>query len=278
MPISKIRIDFDPTSVDDLDRIGAHLLGLRGGNSQPIDSRDNSGVEELYVHDVDANSELDDITALLTTIDADTAAILLEVEALSHAEDSAAGSGDMGLMALAVRNDSEGSLVDTDGDYGALQLDAVGRLRVIADIDLSSNVADDDESTENPILTGGVAHDAASALGALSDDGDKMHILGDLYRRQFVNDAFNIALKNTAAVVGTDAAEVAAAPLAGRLAVEIANFGDKTVYVGFDNTVTVANGYPIPKNASMYLRAGEPVDIWMISGTAAQDVRLLEAA
>ena len=49
-------------------------------------------------------------------------------------EDSAHSSGDAGLQILAVRKDVEGSLVDTDGDYAPLQVDADGRLRVVADI------------------------------------------------------------------------------------------------------------------------------------------------
>jgi hypothetical protein len=75
--------------------------------------------------------------ALLTTIDADTSAIALstasidtEIQALSHLEDSAHVSGDAGVMGLAVRNDTLASLVDTDGDYAPLQVNADGALYV----------------------------------------------------------------------------------------------------------------------------------------------------
>jgi len=285
--ITKHRIDFDPTAPGDHDRVGAQLLGWRGAASQPIDSRDNSGTEELHVHDVDANSELDAITALLTTIDSDTDGILTELQALSHAEDAAHVSSDLGIMALAVRNDVEGTLVDTDGNYGSLQLDAVGRLRVVADLDFSSAVADDDPSTENPILVGAVAHDLSAVLAALSADGDKAHILVDLYRRQYVADVANIAWKATADTVdntSAPAAELVAAPLAGRTRIEIQNRGvgagaGQSIYIGQANTVTTATGLEIPKGATWVGRLGEAIDIFAIAPTAAtQDVRIAEYA
>jgi len=98
---------------------------------------------ELYAIDTDGN-------ALLTTIDADTSAIAVSVAsidsdtttiasdttsidatltALSKAEDSVHGSGDQGIMALAVREDG-GTALAADGDYIPLTTDSTGRLRV----------------------------------------------------------------------------------------------------------------------------------------------------
>ncbi len=57
---------------------------------------------------------------------------------LEQIEDSAHVSGDRGIMSLAVRNDTEGSLVGADGDYAPLQVDSSGRLRVIGDLDVSN--------------------------------------------------------------------------------------------------------------------------------------------
>lgn len=53
-------------------------------------------------------------------------------------EDTAHVSGDKGQLGLVVRADSAGSLVSADGDYSPLQVDADGRLRVAADIDVVS--------------------------------------------------------------------------------------------------------------------------------------------
>jgi hypothetical protein len=49
---------------------------------------------------------------------------------LGKAEDAAHTGGDVGVMALAVRNDTPGSLAGTDLDYAPLQLDSTGALRV----------------------------------------------------------------------------------------------------------------------------------------------------
>jgi hypothetical protein len=46
-------------------------------------------------------------------------------------EDAASASGDIGSFVLAVRNDTPGTLVGTDGDYAAFQLDSEGWLRVV---------------------------------------------------------------------------------------------------------------------------------------------------
>lgn len=46
------------------------------------------------------------------------------------AEDAAHGSGDKGVMSLAVRKDSGTAIAGTDGDYSPLQVDSSGNLRV----------------------------------------------------------------------------------------------------------------------------------------------------
>lgn len=50
---------------------------------------------------------------------------------LGKAEDAIAGTGDTGVMMLAVRRDTDGSQVDADGDYAELQVDNEGRLKVV---------------------------------------------------------------------------------------------------------------------------------------------------
>lgn len=48
---------------------------------------------------------------------------------LTKTRDDAAGATDKGMQILAVRNDTAGALVDTNGDYTPLQTDSSGRLR-----------------------------------------------------------------------------------------------------------------------------------------------------
>lgn len=49
---------------------------------------------------------------------------------VANSEDAAHASGDAGIMALAVRNDTAGALSGTDGDYTPLQTDSAGNVRV----------------------------------------------------------------------------------------------------------------------------------------------------
>lgn len=74
----------------------------------------NSGVD---IGDVDVTT--------VGTITPGTAA-----SSLGKAEDAAHSSGDVGVMALAVRRDADTTLADTTGDYTPLQVNAAGSLKV----------------------------------------------------------------------------------------------------------------------------------------------------
>lgn len=95
-----------------------------------------NAVGELWVKDADVLAELvdqgttlDAILADTATIDTNIASILAEIQALSFAEDSLHNSGDMGIQALAVRKDANGSNA-ADGDYVSLLTTAAGALKV----------------------------------------------------------------------------------------------------------------------------------------------------
>ena len=108
---------------------------------------------------------------------------------LGQAEDSAHTSGDLGAMALAVRQDTAGSLVDTDGDYAPLQVDSTGALRVNATVNVDSNSDKDEDSAHSSGDTGefvlAVRQDTLAA--STSADGDyaafKVDSVGSLYTK-----------------------------------------------------------------------------------------------
>lgn len=107
---------------------------------------------------------------------------------LDRTEDSAHTSGDRGLPMLAVRNDANASLVDTDGDYAMLQVDNEGRLKVAMEVTVE---AGDAEFLEDSAHTDGDAglHMLAvrqdTLASSVSADGDygsfKINALGELY-------------------------------------------------------------------------------------------------
>lgn len=98
----------------------------------------SNNLGELYVHDTSALAELVLIkgdTASIVTNTASTATntsnIHSDLTALSKAEDAASVSGDLGIMALAVRKDAQGSNVNADGDYASLITWSEGSLKVV---------------------------------------------------------------------------------------------------------------------------------------------------
>jgi hypothetical protein len=156
-------------------------------------------------------------------------------------------------------------------------VDASGRLAVLADIDLTGDLVGDDEpDTEDPLKVGSRA--VNGALTAISTSGNKANLISDMYRRAYVNNAPNIAAKASASTVGTSAAQLAASPLLGRMRILVQNLSSKDIYIGHDNTVTTATGIMIPAKSSMDIPCGEDVVLYAISGTAGNNVRLLELA
>lgn len=191
-----------------------------------------------------------------------------------YAEDSAHTSGDVGLHMLAVRQDTLASSTSADGDYASFKVDDLGQLYTRTD--LQSAIADDDADSGNPIKIGG--RGVSGALTALSASGDRYDLLGDLYRRTWVNTSRNIAILNSQANVTGTAAQVLASPLAGRREVTIQNEGSQDVYIGSSAGVTTANGIKVSKRSSATYEFGEDIDIFMIADSGTQDVRFLESA
>jgi hypothetical protein len=173
---------------------------------------------------------------------------------------------------------SDGTLLThtTAGSKEALDVNiAAADIDLQVDLDLSSLTADDAADDENPLKIGYRAHDTASALGAVSADGDKANAISDLYRRIMINDAPNVSSANVSVSVDTTAGGVALPIMAGRTRVMVQNQGDKSVYIG-TGTVSSANGVEIRKGATMSLECGEAIALKAIAASGTQDVRVFE--
>ncbi len=123
---------------------------------------------ELYVADETAQTSLSNLEATATSIETSVQLI----DNMIYVEDAAHTTGDSGAFILAVRNDTQGSLVDTDGDYAALQVDSVGRLRIVGDVTLGNLEKEEDTahvSGDIGVMMLGVRQDS---LTALAGDGD----------------------------------------------------------------------------------------------------------
>ena len=87
-------------------------------------------------------------------------------------EDAVHGSGDSGVMALGVRNDTLAALAGTDGDYAPLQVDASGALYVNADLTGNSG-----SSIGSVAVTSVITGTGATNLGKAED---AVHTTGDV--------------------------------------------------------------------------------------------------
>jgi hypothetical protein len=131
----------------------------------------------IEVELLDQGTTLDSIETAVESIDT-------SVSALSHEEDSAHTSGDVGTMSLAVRRDADTSLVDTDGDYAPLQVDADGQLKVVIPkgVEVTQPLEGDEEFTGSDEAGDGLIAVASTsfvdvvtiAVGA----GETLHIYG----------------------------------------------------------------------------------------------------
>lgn len=178
-----------------------------------------------------------------------------------------------GMFMMGIRQDAAGSPVSADGDFHPFIFNDDGELKVAAD--LTSQVADDAADSGNPIKVGG--RGVSGALTALSASGDRFHLLGDLYRRTYVNTSYNIGIKTSAASVTTTAAQVLATALAGRRSVTIQNKGNQSVFLVHSGATAKTDGLEIPKYASATFEMAEDIDIYMVADAGTQDVRFLEA-
>lgn len=92
---------------------------------------------------------------------------------LAKAEDAVHGSGDVGVMSLAVRNDALAALADTDGDYAPLQVDADGALYTKHPNTISTNNSSTSTLTSASTFTG--TGDDVSSFASITVQIDASH-------------------------------------------------------------------------------------------------------
>ena len=146
-----------------------------GTTAQPV--TDNGGT--LSVDDGGGSLTVDGTVAVSGTVPVSAAALPLPAGAATEAtlaaavkdEDAAHASGDKGVMALGVRNDSNAARTSADGDYGALALDSAGRakteLGTIAGTAVDVNSGAKSAGTQRVVL----ATDQPQLTAALKVDG-----------------------------------------------------------------------------------------------------------
>jgi hypothetical protein len=184
-------------------------------------------------------------------------------------------------------NPTDGPLIGSYllGDSGTVITDTSGALDVYianTSIAVTGTItvgadADDAASTYDPISVGGVSYNQANALGVLSAAADRGHLLMDLYRRVFINDAPNRAYACDAVGV-TDTETSLPTALAGRTRVLIQNIGAKSAEL-IQTGSAFGTGLLLAKGTTLALEAGQALAFKAICNTGeSTSLRVLELA
>lgn len=232
----------------------------------------------LYVVDTAANTSLSTIITNTGNTATNTASILAEIAALSYAEDTAHVSGDMGTMPLAVRNDTPGSLVNANGDYAPLQVDATGNLRVTGTVATATQYAEDSAAVSadmgNFFL--GVRRDTTGTQTSASGDYSEIQTWSNGELK--VVDVANLTILQQQVAVSTTAAQVPAANLANRKSLMIQNTGSSKVWVGGATLTSTgaASGIEVPANSFLELEAGPAMLVFAKTNAGSGQLNILE--
>ncbi len=152
----------------------------------------DSGVMVLAVRN-DAPSSLADLDGDYIPFTTDSTGRLYTHDVGVHSEDDPHVSGDSGPMALTVRQDTAGALVDLDGDYQPLSTDAIGRLYVNGLVAADGTVVHDspDSAGSGPLKIGGRAQTNVAAPDEVGDD-DRVDGLFDRIGRLGVYSGYQV--------------------------------------------------------------------------------------
>lgn len=158
----RVTVASDSTGVLSVDDNGGSLTvdvgtALPAGTNAIGKLAANSGVD---IGDVDVTSVTPGTTAT----------------ALGKAEDAAHTTGDVGVMALTVRQNTAAALSGTDADYQPLITDTNGRLHVVNSAGVAGDVAHDAADSGNPVKAGAVARTTNPTAVA---NGDRVNLSAD---------------------------------------------------------------------------------------------------
>lgn len=201
------------------------------------------------------------------------------VTALSKSEDAAHVSGDQGIMPLAVRNDTPGSLVNANGDYAPLQVDATGNLRVTGTITLGGQYAEDSASVsgDTGLFALGIRRDTTGAQ--TSTNGDYSEIQTWSNGELKTVDIANLTMLQQQISVTNAATALPTAALANRKSLTIQNTSASKMWIG-SATVTTSGataGIELSTNSVMDLEVGPAISVFAIKvGVAGATANVLE--
>jgi len=191
--------------------------------ANPIFVQISDGVEIIEVNAdgsinvlLGANSGVDigdvDVTSVIPGVGATN---------LGKAEDAVHSSGDVGVEILVVRNDTLATLVDTDGDYAPLQVDADGALYVTGSFATTSAEVILDDSAFTPAVSSvamvGFFVDETATDSVDEGDGGAARMTADRKQLMVITDATTDANRLTVNADGSVNVNLVNAVVAGEI-------------------------------------------------------------
>lgn len=266
--------------------LGASILSVRQNTLATDTSADgdysfikSTALGEVYVFDTTTHTGLTTVNSTLGTTNTTLASILTDLNNLSHAEDAAHVSGDIGMLPLAVRNDTPGSLVSANGDYAPLQVDATGNLRVVGSFTFGGEYAEDSASAsgDTGLFALGIRRDTTGTNTSASGDYSEIQTWSNGELK--VVDIANLAILQQQVSVTNTAAAVPATPLANRKVLLLQNTGANKLYIGSATVTTsgVTTGIELPANNVMELEVGPAAVVFAVKvGATGNNLNVLE--
>jgi len=168
-----VKVEWGPNNTQTVVDTGASALPVQdGGNSLTVDDGGSSLT-------VDGTVSISSSTASPVTVTVGSAA-----SDLGKAEDAAHASGDVGVMALAVRNDNLSAFSGTDGDYTPLATNSAGVLYVKAPSDTAIQTMETvdyvyytSENASKVVLRGAISTSASGNTTILAAQGASANTL-----------------------------------------------------------------------------------------------------
>lgn len=124
------------------------------------------------------------------------------------------------------------------------------------------------------------AAQSVKIIGASSSGAENTPVTASNNGELQISDISNNGGVHGAITVGTSAVQamVGGSPLANRKTLTVFNNSNADIYFGYSNTVTTSTGTPIFKNQFAEFDAGPSTNIWLIAGTAGNNIRVTENA
>jgi hypothetical protein len=151
-------------------------------------------------------------------------------------------------------------------------------VKITNSLTVTGDILDDDPDAGAKSIKVG-SRSEWGALSALSADGDRGDLISDKYRRVYVNNGSNIAMRAAAVTAGVAQVELKSggSRLEGRRLLMVQNLSGKEVYIG-ETGVTSSSGIVLAARASMSLDVGQDVAVFCLGSAAGLNLRVLELA